>query len=153
MTQRTVSSWLQQWTCVGGTCAPSPPIARNAWERALDTYTGLTAPVLRGCWAIPVGGGVYLISRSLGGAALSISGLYFLAYAAYCLANFARCREAHCIITGLGWSVLGTVTVVAAALQLPWFAQIWFAFVGVAVIGHGFELIWAATRGTHVLRV
>jgi len=24
--------------------------------------------------------------------------------ATYCLANFARCREAHCIVTGVGWS-------------------------------------------------
>jgi len=24
MTQRTVGSWLQRWTCVGGTCTPAP---------------------------------------------------------------------------------------------------------------------------------
>ena len=117
----------------------------------MDTYTGLTAPILRGCWAIPVAVGLYFISRSLGGAALYITGVYFLAFTAYCLANFARCREAHCIITGLGWGVLGVLALTSAALQLPWLEPIWTAFLVVAVLGHGFELIWAAARGTHVL--
>jgi len=153
MTQREVSSWLRQWTCVGGTCAPSPPAPRNAWERALDTYTGLTATVLRGCYAIPVAVVVFLISKSIGGAGLYLSGLYFCAYSAYCLANFARCREAHCVITGLGWGVLGVVAFVAAVMQLRWLGPIWNAFLVVAVLGHGFELVWVATRRTHALRL
>ncbi|SRR5712692_2153166 len=153
MAQRTVNSWLQQWTCVGGSCAPSPALPRNAWERGMDTYVGLTAPVLRGCWAIPVAAGIFLVCTAIGGAGLYVTGLYFGAYSAYCLANFARCREAHCIITGLGWGVLGIVAFVAAVLQLDWLRPIWNAFVIVAVLGHGFELLWASTRRTHALRL
>ena len=82
-----------------------------------------------------------------------LSGLYFGIYSAYCLANFARCREAHCIVTGLGWGVLAVVTLVAAVMQLQWLGQIWNAFLVVFVVGHGFELIWAATRRTHLLRL
>jgi hypothetical protein len=79
--------------------------------------------------------------------------LYFGIYAAYCLANFARCREAHCIITGLGWAVLAIVAIVAAASRSDWFGPIWNAFLIILVVGHGFELIWAATRHTHALRL
>ena len=56
----------------------------------MDSYVGLTAPVLRGCYAIPVGAAVFLISSAIGGAGLYLSGLYFFAFSAYCLANFAR---------------------------------------------------------------
>jgi hypothetical protein len=84
---------------------------------------------------------------------LYITGLYFAAYAAYCLANFARCREAHCIITGSGWAVLAAVALFAAATRLDWLGPVWNAFLIVFIVGHGFELIWAATRHTHALRL
>jgi hypothetical protein len=119
----------------------------------MDSYIGLTAPILRGCYAIPIAAAVFLMSAATGGAGLYLSSLYFVAYSTYCLANFARCREAHCIITGTGWGVLGVVGLVAAVMHLDWLHPIWNAFVIVAVAGHGFELLWAATRGTHLLRL
>jgi hypothetical protein len=119
----------------------------------MDAYVGATAPILRGCWAIPVGAAVFLISNSMGRLGLYLSGLYFLAYGTYCLANFARCREAHCIITAVGWGVLAVVALVAAVMRLDWLHPIWNAFLIVFVVGHGFELIWSATRHTHALRV
>ena len=106
MTHRTVGSWLQQWTCVAGTCAPPSATATTRWERAADAYTGFTAVVLRGCWAIPLAVAIFFFSRAVGSVGLYITAVYFLAYATYCLANFARCREAHCIVTGFGWVYL-----------------------------------------------
>ena len=153
MSQRTVSTWIQQWTCVGGTCAPPSSPPKNALERALDRYVGLTATVLRGCWAIPLAAGVFLVSRALGTGGLYVTGLYFAAYSVYCLSNFARCREAHCIITGIGLGALAFVALAAAVLQLNWFQPIWNAFLIIFIVGHGFELIWAATRHTHALRM
>jgi hypothetical protein len=38
-------------------------------------------------------------------------------------------------------------------LQLAWFGSVWNAFLIVFIVGHGFELIWAATRHTHALRM
>lgn len=119
----------------------------------MDAYVGATAPVLRGCYALATGAVVFLISTAIGRAGLYLAGLYFIAYGAYCLANFARCREAHCIITGAGWGVLGFVALFAAVMQLNWLLPIWDAFLVVAVVGHGFELISAANRHTHVLRL
>ena len=86
----------------------------------------------------------------LGG--LYISSLYFGLYSVYCLANFARCREAHCISTGLGWRVLAIVALVAVVTRLDWFGPIWNAFLIIFVVGHGFELVWSASRHTHALR-
>jgi hypothetical protein len=119
----------------------------------MDRYVGLTAPVLRGCWAIPVAIGIFFVSRAIGPAGLYVSGFYFAAFSAYCLANFARCREAHCIVTGVGWGALAVVAFVAALMQLNWYGPIWNAFLIVFVVGHGFELIWARVQHTHVLRV
>jgi hypothetical protein len=119
----------------------------------MDKYVRLTAPLLRGCWAIPIAIGVFFLSRAIGAGGLYVSGLYFCAYSAYCLANFARCREAHCIITGLGWGALGIVALVAAVMRLDLLGPVWNAFLIVAILGHGFELIWAATRHTHALRM
>jgi hypothetical protein len=119
----------------------------------MDQYISLAAPVLRGCWAIPVAVGVFLLSRAAGAGGLYISTLFFGAYSAYCLANFARCREAHCIVTGLGWGVLTIVALVAAVMRLDWLGPMWNAFLVVFIVGHGFELIWAATRHTHALQL
>jgi len=43
--------------------------------------------------------------------------------------------------------------VLSESRKLDWLCPIWNAFVVVAVLGHGFELVWAATRRTHVLRL
>ena len=88
-----------------------------------------------------------------GAPAYSSPGLYFAAFSLYCLANFARCREAHCIVTGVGWGILAIVALDAALFRLDWFGPIWNAFLIVFVMGHGFELIWARVRHTHGLRV
>jgi len=123
------------------------------WDRAMDKYIATTAPALRGCWAIPLAIAVFLIARELGVGGLYVSGLYLGAYSIYCLSNFARCREAHCIITGLGWGILAVVAIVAGVLQLDWLGPVWNAFLIVFVVGHGFELIWAARRHSHALRL
>jgi len=99
-----------------------------------------------------LGAAVAWISSRLGDAGLFLSGAYFLVYGAYCLANFARCQEAHCIITGLGWGGLGLVSVWAGINGLNWQGPLWVAFLAILAIGYGFEYLWAANRGTHALR-
>ncbi len=154
MTQRRVSSWREQWTCVGGTCAPEALPARNGFERLLDAYTGMAAPILRGCYSLFFAGAVFLASLLSGApAGLWLSTVYFLAFAAYCLANFARCREAHCVVTGSGWALVGAASLVGALLGWPSLGEVWIAFVVVAVLGHGFEGAWRAARGTNAFHL
>lgn len=88
MEQRRVTSWWAQWTCVGGTCAPPAAPPRTGIERLFDSYTRLTAPLLRGCYALVVVAAVALISLWLSGpAGLWVTAGYMAAYAAYCLAK------------------------------------------------------------------
>jgi hypothetical protein len=153
MRQQRVSSWWRQWTCVGGTCAPPAAKARNAFERALDTYIDLTAPFLGGCVLFPVLAAVALGSFRLGTPdGLWLTAAYFLVFGGYCLANFARCREAHCVVTGAGWSALGVVGAWGALTSHDILGDLWNAFLIIAIIGFAFEGAWKARRGTIALR-
>ncbi len=153
MGQRTVSSWWRQWTCVGGTCVPPAAPPRNALERALDTYTNLTAPILRGCCLFPVLAAVVVGSSRLGTpGGLWLAAAYFLVFGGYCVANFARCREAHCVVTGWGWLALGMAGVWSAVGNRAILGILWDAFAVIAIVGFAFEAAWTALRGTHALR-
>jgi hypothetical protein len=119
----------------------------------MDRYINATAPALRGCWAIALAIGVLVVTRAVGIGGQYVLGLYFGAYSVYCLANFARCRETHCIITGFGWGILAVVAIAAAVTGRDSFGFLWDGFLVVFVVGHGFELIWAATTHSHALRL
>ncbi len=153
MRQRQVSSWWAQWTCVGGTCAPPAEPAGDGFERALDLYTGLTAPFLRGCYLFVVLAVVAVASFRLGApAGLWLAAAFLLVYSAYCLANFLRCREAHCIVTGAGWSALALAATWGALSGHDIRAAVWDGFLAIAIVGHSFEGVWKAVRGTNALR-
>ena len=101
--QRRVDSWWAQLTCAGGTCAPPVTPPGNPIERGMDTYTSMTAPFLRGFYVFLTVAVVWFVSRALGSpVGLVVEGAFFLIFGTCCLANFARCQEAHCIVTGLG---------------------------------------------------
>lgn len=153
MRQRRVSSWWRQWTCVGGTCAPEAAPPRNALDRALDAYTNLTAPFLRGCCFFPILAAVVVGSFRLGiPGGLWLAAAYYLVFGGYCLANFARCREAHCIVTGAGWLALGMVGAWSAIGDRAILGVLWDAFAVVAIVGFAFEAGWTRLRGTYALR-
>jgi hypothetical protein len=84
---------------------------------------------------------------------LAIDGLAAVAAAAWCGANFWRCRHAHCVVTATGWSGLGAFCFVEAALgrvngsligghEQP-------LFLAVLVLGLIFEGGWVLRRGTN----
>ena len=154
MRQQRVDSWWAQWTCVGGTCAPAAAPPRNRFERVLDGYTSVTAPFLRGCFVFVTVAAAVAVSVALGPVGgLLMEAVFFLVAATYCLANFARCREAHCIVTGVGWSALAVASVVAALAQRDIRGGAWLAFLVIAVVGHGFEAVWKASHGSNALRL
>ena len=84
---------------------------------------------------------------------LLLEAAFLLVAATYCLANFARCREAHCIVTGVGWAALAisSAVTVAAGRDVRDGARI--AFLVIAVIGHGFEAVWTMFQGGNALRL
>jgi hypothetical protein len=154
MTQRYVSSWWQQWCCIGGSCALPARPAHNRLERILDRYVGLTAPLLRGCLVFCVVGAVWAASFRFGPTAgLVLTAAYLTVHSTYCLSNFVRCREAHCIVTGIGWLVLVAVAVEGALAGQDFRRAVWDAFLAVAIAGFAVELIWTAARGSTALRL
>jgi len=154
MRQRRVDSWWAQWTCVGGTCAPPAPPAGGTVERVLDAYTAVTAPFLRGCYVFVTVAAAAAATSLLGPArGLAVEAAFFLVAGTYCLANFIRCREAHCIVTGAGWSALALVGTAALLMGRDIRSDAWIAFLLIAVVGHGFEAVWKSLHGTNALRV
>jgi len=154
MRRRHVESWSAQWTCIGGTCAPAAAPPRNGLERLLDFYTSVTGPLLSGCLVFVTVAAAWALSRALGSAAgQAVEGTFFIVFATYCLANFARCREAHCVVTGFGWSAVGVACVVSLMLGHDTRGAAWDAFLVVAVIGFGFEALWMARHGNNALRL
>ena len=154
MKQRRVDSWWAQWACVGGTCAPPVDPPGNGFERLLYSYTNLTAPFLRGCYVFLTVAVAWFVSQALGSpVGLLLEGAFFLVFGAYCLANFARCREAHCIVTGLGFSALAIASVGAVLAGHDIRGAEWTAFLALALAGHAFEAIWKARHGSNALRL
>lgn len=153
MRPRHVDSWWAQWTCVGGTCAPEAAPARSRFERALDVYTNVTGPLLRGCVVFLTVAVAAAASSALGPVTgLLIAAAFFLVAGTYCLANFARCRETHCIVTGPGWSVLAIAGFGATVAGRDIRGEAWTAFLVIAIAGYAFEAAWRAARGSYALQ-
>ncbi|MFZ0216888.1 MAG: hypothetical protein WAM30_13225 [Candidatus Dormiibacterota bacterium] len=81
---------------------------------------------------------------------LAVDGLAALAAAAWCAANFWRCRHAHCVVTAAGWFALSAFSFVEATLGRSWIGgDEQLVFLGVLAIGVLFEVGWTLVRGTN----
>lgn len=87
-------------------------------------------------------------------ASLALSAVATLAAGAWCLTNFWHCQEAHCIVTGPGWVLLGLFELAELALghslmggteQIP--------FLGVIAVAILFEVYWRTRYGTNAVRL
>lgn len=97
--------------------------------------------------------GLFVLSAFLpvrGALALDVAA--FALGAGYCLLNFWRCREAHCVVTGVGWAALALFTaveLVRGASVVGGLEQL--VFLGILVVAFGFEAAWRARTGTNAL--
>lgn len=97
--------------------------------------------------------GVYIVSSLLplsGG--LALTGVYFLAIGSYCGVNVWRCREAHCAITSIGWSLLGLLALAVIAPGLQWLGPLWGVFLAIGLVGYAFEAAWSSRHSSNILR-
>lgn len=122
-------------------------------------YRRLVEPAVRGRAGIAITVAAFLVASALGGrAGVAVAATWVLASGTYCLANFWFCREAHCVVTGTGWSALALMalaSVVAPGGALGWLRVdvLVAVFLGVLATGYGFEAVVAARTGRHVLGV
>lgn len=83
---------------------------------------------------------------------LALIGVASLAAGLWCSLNFWRCRHAHCVITGAGWSLLALFTFGEAAWGRSLIAggedAVFFA---VLALGIGFEGVWRRIHGSNAV--
>jgi hypothetical protein len=94
-----------------------------------------------------------IVARSLPiRAGLAIDVVVTFAASGWCLINFWRCREAHCVVNGYGWAALGMLEVVELALgrSLIMGAE-GLVFIAILVAALVFECAWQARSGTNAL--
>src|SRR5205814_1301875 len=85
-------------------------------------------------------------------AELALTGLASLAASGWCLANFWRCRQAHCLITGGGWLALSSFVCIEAAVGRSLIGgNEQLVFLGVLAAGLVFEAVWRLLRGTNAI--
>lgn len=88
------------------------------------------------------------------GIGIWFAGVLYLAVGLYCSVNFWRCREAHCVITGGGFTVLG-LAVLAAAVGMPTVIAAYASpiVLGILVLAVAFETTWRARYGTKAVHL
>jgi len=77
-----------------------------------------------------------------------------VAAAAWCLVNFWRCREAHCVVSGVGWTGLAALEFVELALGRSVISgDEGIAFVAILVAALAFEAAWRVRHGTNAVAI
>jgi hypothetical protein len=77
--------------------------------------------------------------------------VYFLALGGWCSLNFARCREAHCLITGAGFDALAVTALVAVGFGRHWYNLLSLVIVPMLVAGIVFEAVWTSRQGSNAV--
>lgn len=71
----------------------------------------------------------------------------------YCMLNFWRCREAHCIISGTGWAALGLFEAAEIVLGHSLIHRNEGAvFVAILIVAVVFEAYWRTRHGSNAIK-
>jgi hypothetical protein len=131
-------------------CSPSHLAEDTRAKRVVDRFLPTTVWrwVFFGAVAIAISAATSLPSRpglALGATATFLAGTY-------CLLNFWRCREAHCIVSGIGWSGLAVFEIVEITFGRSLIhREESLVFLLVLVVAVAFETVWRRRHGTNVV--
>jgi hypothetical protein len=131
---------------------PAAPKPTRRWHGAADQVLITTRP-----WLIPaavmLGIGAGQVANQLPSRyAMLPAAVYFLVLGGWCSLNFARCREAHCLITGAGFDVLALAALAAFGLDRHWYNLLSLLILPVLVAGFSFEVVWTSRHGDNAVR-
>ncbi len=74
---------------------------------------------------------------------LAVDAVAFLAGGGWCVLNFWRCRQAHCLLTGIGWLLLALFAAAEAGLgHSVIHGDEQLVFVGILAVSLAFEGVW-----------
>ena len=133
-------------------CSPPRLPADSRSKRLVDALlpTGVAQWVFFASVAAAVSAAPYLQLRP--GLALDL--VATAAAAAWCLINFWRCREAHCVVTGFGWTGLAALELLELALGRSFISgDEGIAFVAILVAALVFEAVWRMRHGTNAIAI
>ena len=83
---------------------------------------------------------------------LAVGAVAAFAGSAWCLANFWRCREAHCVVTAGGWAALFALELVELGIgRSVIHGSESGAFFAILIIGLVFECAWQVRFGTNAM--
>jgi hypothetical protein len=145
----TRANWPQTFARCCSLLSARPPSRAQTrdWHRAADRFLILSrsavVPVFAALAFLASFAGNQLSGRAAGLPMVA----YFLAVGSWCAVNFARCREAHCLITGIGFAALAAATAISAGLDRDWRGPLWIAALAVLAAGALFETGWTARHG------
>jgi hypothetical protein len=131
-------------------CSPPPTAADTRAKRIADRVL----PTGRSQWMFFAAVAVAIAAApSLGReAGLWLDLVATVAASAWCLVNFWRCREAHCIVTGTGWAALAVLIAIELAAGRSFvLGSEGLVFLAILVVGIGFEALWRLRHGTNAL--
>ncbi|MFZ0169208.1 MAG: hypothetical protein WAL64_07270 [Candidatus Dormiibacterota bacterium] len=139
--QPTVQSLLQ--VCCSPPQLSGDGLAKRLADRVLPS--GLWLCLFFAIVAMGLSASPQLPSR----AGLALGAITTLAASTYCLLNFWRCREAHCIVSGTGWALLALFEFgeFGAGRSLIDRSE-GLAFLIVLGLAFAFEVVWRLRYGT-----
>ncbi len=80
--------------------------------------------------------------------------LAFLYEGTYCIRNFVHCREAHCVVTGTGWTLIGLLYLSSTLQIIPYgdWGTYWLGFFLVYIAGFSFQCAYYSIKRTIFMR-
>jgi hypothetical protein len=122
-----------------------------------ERFRRAVEPTVRGVAGVVVAVAFLTAAAAVGGrGGVAIASAWVAVAGTYCLANFWRCRETHCAVTGPGWTLaaaLGFAAALAPGPSLAWYRVNveTMVFVVILAAGYGLEYVVAARTGRRVL--
>lgn len=131
---------------------PASLAETRRWHRSVERLLAFSRPLIVPIF-VALGFLAAFAGNQLGARpALLPAAAFFALVGGWCNLNFVRCREAHCIVIGVGYSVLALAAIVAFVLDRHWAGPLWLASVIVLGAGVVFEAAWRAWRGGNAVR-
>jgi hypothetical protein len=131
---------------------PAALAPTRRWHAAADRFLIATR-----VWLIPaalaLGVGAGQVANQLPSRyAMLPAVVYFLILGGWCSLNFARCREAHCLITGVGFDALTIAALVAVIIDGHWYNLLSLLILPLLIAGFAFEVVWTRRHGENAVR-